>query len=417
VTLRDLSEGLRDLAEDVQSVDLHARAVRTSRRLRARRAAGVVSGALAVLLVVMVGLSLSWQRTDPGSGMDAADGVGVEESASDAVSDSASAYSQGDDSAVPMVAARVGYYLRETDPGVYAVLSWAQGDDPRLEISGDVEFASSVAISPNGRYAAYYNTGELAVADIGIDASDHAEVVYSVEANGDPCAPPSWASDSSAVVLSEAGAENSTLVDLSDDLAVPSAYPRPAGCSSQLFTYGTDVSAYGFASVVDEKVTWADADTGTELTSATYDTAGLGFTVSRLASLSSTGEIACLAGEPEEIPSRAVCSALATPKGLVGPGLPVDGTLMGASFLDNGFLPADFGGSDGMSTVEVASQDVVLRVRSPDDGTYIAQTSVTTETVQSGDWGDVTVTALDPVSQPFAEPPSLADAYLLAYTP
>lgn len=415
MTLRDLSEGLRDLAEDVETVDLHARAVRTSRRLRAQRAAGVMSGVLALVLIVVVGVSLSWYRTEPGAGVDAANGVGVEESSSDAMADDASTYA---DDGPPMstVFARVGYYLRETSPGVYAVLSWSQGDDPRLELSGDIEFASSVAISPSGRYAAYYGDGRMAVADIGLDSSDYAEVVYQVEGEGDACASPTWAPDSSSVVLSDAGAKSSTLVDLTGEEPVASAFPRPAGCSPQLFTYGTDISIYGFASVADKTVTWADADSGTELASAVLDTSGLGFAVDRLSGLSSDGEIACLSGEPDAIPSRVACAALATPTGLVDVKLPVDGRLTGASFLENGFLPAESGGSDDGSTIYgFTAQDLMLRVLA-DDGVYVAQTAVMTEVTESGDWGDVTVTALEPVQDPIPEPPSLADAYLLMYT-
>lgn len=415
MTLRDLSEGLRDLAEDVQSVDLHARAVRTSRRLRARRAAGVMSGALALVLIIVVGVSLSWHRTEPGTHMDSADGAVAEDSASDAISDDASSYAE-DGLPGETVRARVGYYLRETSPSVYAVLSWDQGDDPRLEISGDIEFAGTVAISPSGRYAAYYETGRLAVADIGIDSTDHAEIVYEAQGKGDHCATPTWAPDSSAVVLSEAGAKASTLVDFTGEFPAVSDIPRPKGCSPQMFTYGMDVATYGFASVEDENVLWTEADDGTTLASASYDTTGLGFTVSSLASVSADGTIACLAGEPDAIPPRVACTALTTPKGLVYGPLPMGGTLTGASFLDNGIPPSDPDGLDEGATVDaLTSQDMMLRVRAG-DSTYVAQTAIMAETVGSGDWGDVTVTALEPVQDAVLEPPSLADAYLLMYT-
>ncbi|HEY1179266.1 MAG TPA: hypothetical protein VGF17_24185, partial [Phytomonospora sp.] len=238
MTLKDLSDGLRDLADDVRPVDLHDRAIRTSRRLRARRAAGVMTASLALVLVVVIGVSLSWHGTGPGGGMDTADQAVVD------ATDSASAYSGSPESPLQAIG-RVGYYVAQGGtPDVYSVYSWEPGTEPRVEISGDLTFATSVAISPDGRYAAYYDQDRMAVADLSAaEPAGPADVVYEAKAAGDECLAPAWTQDSTSVVLSAHGAKASTLVDLSGPQPVESNLYRPEGCDARLFTYGADAAS------------------------------------------------------------------------------------------------------------------------------------------------------------------------------
>ncbi|GIG70346.1 hypothetical protein [Phytomonospora endophytica] len=419
MTLRDLSEGLRELAADAQPVDLHDRAIRTSRRLRARRAAAVMTGSLALVLVLVIGVSLSWHRTSPGTGMDAAERAVVD------ATDSASAY---DDGTEPLqVLARVGYYVAQGgSPDSYTVYSWAPGSDPRPELSGETTFAESVAISPDGRYAAYYTEDRMAVADLsGFDPANADDVVYQAEGPGDSCLAPTWTQDSSAVVMYPRDADTSTMVELSGGEPAEAELFRPDGCDAQVFTYGKDIATFAFAYMdTDGNVSWEDAGDGTPLTAArTYPADDLGFLPGRLAGASGDGDLVCLSEtvDVEALPARPSCGALATPKGLVTAALPVDGTLTGATFLNGMFGPGSEASSSGPDEGgEIAmsfTQDVMLRVRTSDDGVVVAQASYTVEEGASEKFGDATVVDFELVAQTFPEPPALADAYLLAFAP
>ncbi|GIG70345.1 TolB family protein [Phytomonospora endophytica] len=187
MTLKSLGEGLRDLAGAVETVDMRERAIAASQRLRARRITTGVVGAVAVLLVGLLGFNAVWTDRAAPEDIPAADRP-VEVPALPA----------------PVTVAGVAenlsgdfYYLAPSsldsgDPQseTQSLLRW-DGDGALEVVAEGLPITGTVNVSPDGRYLSFVRTGQLVLRDL---ASGREWQIMAVP-DAQLCAPPVWAPD------------------------------------------------------------------------------------------------------------------------------------------------------------------------------------------------------------------------------
>ena len=395
MTLKDLGDGLRELAGEVRTVDMYDRAIRASRRLRARRAAAIGAVGLCVVALLVLGVA----RIPAVQGVRPAGNAAVEAPAS-----------EPEESVTDAAGLRTAYYLQETAPSAYTVYAWEETGpaEPAAVLDGGDLFAETVAISPDGRYAAYYTEDHMVVVDV---RSGSDEAVVSFPTRGDPCLEPTWTADSTTVLLADVGGDVQ-LVSLTDGVSSVPAY-RPDGCHVRLFGYGDDAApAYAYVDEDGKTVRYESAFDGTEVAAPTaYEDAPA---LAGVAAVSSDGGYQCLAYTPfggGAPGGRALeCDALATPQGLADVPLPVSGTLLSAAFTP--YLSTYDAAAPGPVDAEVA--DTVLRIRVDNGSQVLLHTAIATAAADA--WTEAEISELVPVDS-FTEPDVLAGARLLTYVP
>ncbi|MEV0649288.1 hypothetical protein AB0I28_28935 [Phytomonospora sp. NPDC050363] len=189
MTLKSLGDGLRDLADAVETVDLRDRALAASSRLRARRVATGVAGAVAAVLIAFVGFNaVGTDRAGPEGGPTAEQPSGppllpepspVEESV---VELTGTFYYLKPD------------YVPRGEDGMSAdtqdLLSWREGGTPRTVVE-DMPLTPTANVSPDGRYLSYVSGGRLVIRDLA-SGRQWPIMEYSDE---QLCAVPVWAPD------------------------------------------------------------------------------------------------------------------------------------------------------------------------------------------------------------------------------
>lgn len=300
--MRDLSEGLNDLAGDVEIVDLRDRSIRHSRKLRARRVAVAMGGALCLVAALLVGGGALWSGRDkPRGGIDSAQDT-----------------AQG-----------TGYYLKHEPDGAYAIYSWSEGADPVRVLSGGESFGGSVSVSPDGKYAAYYDATEMVVTDL----ADQGRVT-TVQGVGDTCMEPAWSPDSMSVLLSTA--TSARMVDVGGETSFVSEVPRPEGCHARLVQYADGYAGYVAVSAEGDEITYTDRDDGGQFAAPAPVT---GQDAAVPVSVNVDGSLMCMSSGVRQSTAefgtrRLTCDYIATRDGVdTVVSLPVEGAvLLGAVF-------------------------------------------------------------------------------------
>ena len=192
MTLKSLGDGLRDLADAVETVDMRDRALAASGRLRTRRITTGVAGAVAVLLVGLLGFNSVWtDRAAPGG--DPAAGMPSE---------------------VPMLpepAARSGlaedlsgefFYLSPTllddgsGPESQSLLRW-DGEGTVETLVENLPLSGTANVSPDGRYLSYVRSGQLMLHEL----SSGSEWAVMAVPDEQLCMPPVWAPDARRILV------------------------------------------------------------------------------------------------------------------------------------------------------------------------------------------------------------------------
>lgn len=192
MTLKSLGEGLRDLADAVETVDMRDRALAASGRLRTRRITTGVAGAVAVLLVGLIGFNSVWtDRAAPGDHPAAEMPSGVP--------------------ALPAPADQPGlaedlsgefYYLTMTllddgsDPETQSLLRW-DGEGTPETLVDDLPMTGTANISPDGRYLSYVRAGQLMLREL--DSGTEWSVMPVPDEQ--LCMPPVWAPDARRILV------------------------------------------------------------------------------------------------------------------------------------------------------------------------------------------------------------------------
>lgn len=326
--MNELSKGLRDLAGDVEVVDLRDRSIRHSRRLRARRAAVAMGGAMCLVAALIVGGSALWNgggKVPPAGVVDSADAAG-----------------QG-----------TGFYLKNEPDGAYAVYSWREGTPPERVLAGDARFGTTVSVSPDGRYAAYYDESAMIVKNL----ADQSQVT-SVQGVGDACLEPAWSPDSMSVLLSTA--TSAQLVDLGAGTSIVSEVRRPEGCHARLVQYDEGFPGYVAVSPDGDRITYTDSEGGGAFAAATKLPAADATPVA----VNGDGSLMCLsvnAVSGEATRRNLACDVFATREGVdESVALPVDGAkLLGAVFtLERETMAVPFTGDSGSPSAASSGPEV-----------------------------------------------------------
>lgn len=191
MTLKSLGDGLRDLADAVETVDMRDRALAASGRLRTRRITTGVVSAVAVLLVGLFGFNAVWtDRAAPG-GDPAAEMPGVP--------------------ALPAPPDQTGlaedlsgefYYLvpeitEGLDPQeTQSLVRWSEGGQVETVVA-NLPLSGTINVSPDGRYLSYVRDRRLVLREL--DSGTEWAVMEVPDEQ--LCMPPVWAPDARRILV------------------------------------------------------------------------------------------------------------------------------------------------------------------------------------------------------------------------
>lgn len=195
MTLRSLGEGLRDLADAVEPVDLRDRALTASRRLRARRVVAGMGTAALCLFALVLGVSAMLPGGSPPPPRDLAGGA-AEPSSSSSFDEN---YMGPADTLAGGYSLDSGsfYYLAAAKKtGTVELLRWTSGQAATTVVADAIPATGTEQLSPDGRYLSSVEDGAVQLRDLIAGTRRQ-----SVKVAAQRCNIPTWAPDGERLLV------------------------------------------------------------------------------------------------------------------------------------------------------------------------------------------------------------------------